>query len=383
MKPGFDFGRSITTRVVEAISALALLIAGAIVQSIGSSTKEPNTLLLVLGGLMVALGGVAASWIASSILAEKQAAEAASHAREELDQKLDNLSRVFGQAAGQISQAVEQAELQQIPPATGFALVSQATRMIYGQVNEIGVIRGVKFDAAQLLETAAKLDDLARQLSGSSAKTSELNEVRRKIQVVQESLSSITPQRQFGEVKVDCPNCGHSNEVKLGSLPGDTAAAACLECGTMFNVHRAQTGSAFTRAQFVNHVGPNTVVNNALVRRPRWPFVCPACGKRGSSAIDDKGPRSMVCTSCLVSLEVDPSVPSVMQTGAYSKTEMHSFGRKGKRPKFLCPTCSKTVVAMLVGDRGYIGVCDVDKLVFEIPFAIFDAFYESDTREAE
>jgi len=328
---------------------------------------------------MVALGGVAVSWIASSILAEHQAAEAAAQAREEVDQKLDNLSRVFGQAAGQISQAVEQAELQQIPAATGFALVSQATRMIYGQVNEIGVIRGVKFDAARLLETASMLDDLARQLSGSSNKTDDVNEVRRKIQVVQETLSTVTPQRQMSEVVIDCPYCNRANHVRLGNLPGDSATATCTNCSDVFNVHRTGTGTAFTRPRVPAASLPAGLQPVPLTRR--WTFQCPKCQKRLSAIEDGRGIRPMVCTTCLTALDVEPAAQMVSLALGYTKIDASNFARRAKRPKILCPTCGETRIAMLSGDRGFVGMCIVDKFVFEVPYADFEAFYLSETGE--
>lgn len=168
-------GRGLSRRIVESIAGAIMLGAGILLQVLGArSDQAPASLgtpLLIIGGVLVAIGGVALSWIASSILTERQTFEARESARSEIDDKLDNLSRALGQAAGQISQAVEQADVGQIPSATGFALVSQATRTIYGQVNEIAVIRGQRFDAAQLLDTAARLDDLARQLSGPDRKS--------------------------------------------------------------------------------------------------------------------------------------------------------------------------------------------------------------------
>jgi transcription elongation factor Elf1 len=373
-KESLTVGTAILRRIVEIIAALVLLSGGAVLQVIGSRQVADPTTLLIIGGILVAAGGVAISWVASSILAERQTNEAREGARAEVDEKLDNLSRALGQAAGQISQTVEQVELGQLQALTGFALVSQATRTIYGQVNEIAVIRGQKFDAAQLLDTAARLDDLARQLAVPTVKDDELQKTRKELQDIQESLSNVTPQRQYSEVRVACPYCGFANEVKLGSLPGDTAARPCASCELSFNVHRAADGGTIVRRHGSAVVAIGGVAGSGTEPVPRWSFSCPKCARPLSAARDGKGARDMVCPSCISILTVDPDARTVRRDDTYVLEKATAFTRSGTRPKFTCPKCGRVLKSVIITDSGFVGLCTDDKIALTLTAPAFTEY---------
>lgn len=233
--------KALTASPVELLAGLVLIVLGVVAQVQGSGS---SVVLMVAGGIGVAVGGILLSWIASKELGERQTLEAVDASRQEIDSKLDSLSRVLGQAAGQIGQAVQAVESGQSDSRTGFALVSQATRMIYGQVNEIAVIRGTSFDSAYLLETASQLDDLARRLTSPDVdERNELAEVRKELAAVKANLSAgAAAQRSFSLEPVACPYCENVNRVRLGSLGGDTASASCAACSERFNVHRNAAG---------------------------------------------------------------------------------------------------------------------------------------------
>lgn len=368
-------GRGLSRRIVESIAGAIMLGAGILLQVLGArSDQAPASLgtpLLIIGGVLVAIGGVALSWIASSILTERQTFEARESARSEIDDKLDNLSRALGQAAGQISQAVEQADVGQIPSATGFALVSQATRTIYGQVNEIAVIRGQRFDAAQLLDTAARLDDLARQLSGPATKDDDLSKTRRELQDIQNQLASATPVRQYGSVTVSCPYCGVVNVATLGTLPGSTSRHDCTGCKESFNVHRAATGDGFARKRGA-YVGLSP---GAQARRllPRWSFPCPHCD-RPLSSIADGGARAIVCPGCITPLVVDPDSRSVELAIGFETLQAENFERSGTRPKFYCPRCRGVIKSTVITDAGFACICTRDNLVLTVSSEDFEAY---------
>lgn len=310
----FTVRQSFLRRLVEAIVGTIALVAGVVLQSYGAKDDNPlHTELLILGGVMVAVGGVALSWIASAIISERQAADAVQVARDDVDHKLDNLSRVLGQAAGQISQAVQQSESGQISPATGFALVSQSTRIIYGQVNEISVIRGAKFDSAQLLETAGALDELARQFSGGATDEREVDELRRRLKDIQTSLKTGKP----GPIDVD------------KAVPTST---------------------------------------------PRWSFLCPRCGRPMGVRRDGNGARVMACIACLAAIKVDPDLGVAEQDGMFTKVEAASFSKNGNRPKFHCPACGVQVRALLITPDGYTGFCIDDRVVMTLSYEQFNSY---------
>lgn len=372
--------RGVLTSSVEVVCGVGLIVAGVVVQVQGSRTPT-NTTLLVTGAVLVALGGVLISWIAARALGEKQAEEAAEVARNEIDEKLDSLSRVLGQAAGQISQAVEQVDLQQIPASTGFALISQATRMVYGQVNEIAVLRGSEFDSAYLLDTATTLDDLARQLAGpgNSRTSNRIEEVRRQLQDVKANLASgkKAAERSYPEATVGCPYCGARNEVRLGSLPGDTAAGSCAVCGESFNAHRAASGSAFSRPRGVAGAisAPDGTAKAAPARR--WEFSCPKCEREMSAPSDGQGARLMICTSCMAALDVDPDERGVKQRGAFELRTDVQFRANGTRPKWNCPSCGRVVKAALITDRGHLGICSEDRIALMVEYGAYESWRNS------
>lgn len=355
--------RELRRASVEFVAGAALVAVGVLAQGHTDSAGQADRGLVAAGTVAVAIGGVLISWEASRILAARDSEDAVEAARAEVDEKLDSLSRVLGQAAGQISQAVEQVETNQINEHTAFALVSQANRMIYGQVNEIAVIRRSQFDSAYLLDTATTLDDLARQLSqpGSAAETSA---VREKIAAVRATLSTPTSEvRSFPSELVDCPYCDARNYVRLGSLPGDTAAAVCLACNVQFNVHRAANGTPFAR--------PNRDASGAARTRPtfaRWAYECPSCGYTLSTQIDGRGERLVACLGCFCALKVDPVQHSVIRDGEFRRVETDAAVRNGIRPRVECPECGKAMTARLAGSAGSIALCLDDRVAIVVPW---------------
>jgi transcription elongation factor Elf1 len=351
--------RSLTKSPIESLSALVLVAVGVYISSIGSTATSDKTGLLAAGGLLTTFGGVLFAWVVSKTFTTE-------HARVEFQQQLGHLSRNLGQAAGQISRAVEQSQTKDIAAETGLALISQANRIIYGQVSEISVIQGTGFDPAYLLETATTLDHLARQLESDGEVSGELEEVRRQLKEVRTSLSSATPTRTYSSTPTECPHCKEMNEVRLGDTPGDTASAACASCGERFNAHRASDGSAFSRA-----LGP--APRSAPTRKvASWAFDCPACGRRASTR-QTEGEKTMVCFGCYKPLEVDLSNREVrIGAGEFQLSTPPIAGRLGSRPMVKCPKCRREVNAFLVVDGDFVGVCYDDLQVMRVSRADFE-----------
>lgn len=355
---GFTYRSAAGSRGVELVCGAATLIAGPVLQIIG--TRAGDLAVLIVGGILTTVGGVLLSWSASLILADKNRSESDLALHGELDQKLDNLSRVLGQAAGQISQAVDQAEVGQISASTGFSLISQANRMIYGQVNEISVIRGAKFDAARLLETASTLDQLAKQLSGktSTGSAGEDNEaIQAQLASIQSQLASASPQRTLSQVQIACPYCATVNDVVLGSIPGDTAARTCASCGKNFNTHRSATGEPFARAV------PAAAAQQQIARMV---MACPRCSTPVQVRKDGRGIREMVCPHCFAALSVDPENDVIVIIGDYRVVDDATFEVKSSRPQFICPDCRRKYNAPVVTERGYTGICTADRIAMVV-----------------
>lgn len=353
--------RSLTQSPIESLTACVLVGVGIYISSVGSSATSDKTGLLTAGGLLTTFGGILFAWVVSKAFTTEQA-------RVEFQQQLGHLSRSLGQAAGQISRAVDQSQREDITEETGLALISQANRMIYGQVSEISVIQGTGFDPAYLLETATTLDGLARQLGSDGKASNELEEVRRQLQEVRTNLSSAAPTRTYSSASVPCPACRSENALRLGNVLGDTASGICNSCGERFNAHRASDGSAFSRP-----VGP-AIDTRQSSEDPRWKFECPSC-RRQASVRKEAGEKTMVCFGCYRPLRVDPASESVSAgAGQYDHSLVPIRGRQGSRPLVACPRCSKEVNAFLQVGNNFVGVCHPDRQVMEVPRAKFEAW---------
>lgn len=307
-----DLRRALTQQPVETATGLVMLGLGVYVTTLGASATEARIGLLATGGILTAFGGVLLSWIASK-------AYGAHLARQEFYEHLDAMSRALGQAAGHISRVVDQAQHQELHPSTAFALVSQGVRMIYGQVNEIAVLRGEVFDPANLIETAAQLDALARQLENRTTADDEdaedIEDLRRQIEEVRSTLT--------------------------------------------------------------RPIGGSVLPDEPPPPRPRWAFRCPECSLEMATRKDGKQ-RTMVCTNCFEDLLVDTSSESVYPRGKYTHTVAVIAGRSGSRPIVACPIGGRTMTALLNSGRSYFAFCQDHRQLMEVPHDAFAAWRQGD-----
>lgn len=349
---------SLRSSPIESLCAFVFVAVGIYVSSVGSSATQDKTGLLTAGGLLTTFGGILFAWVVSKAFASAEA-------REEFQQQLGHLSRNLGQAAGQISRAVEQSQSKDISSESGLALISQANRMIYGQVSEISVIQGTGFDSAYLLETATTLDGLARQLESGGSEADELKSVRRQLQEVRTSLAK-APSRTFSGVTLACPHCLSINEVELGDFPGDTASVACAACGVKFNAHRSSDGSAFSRP-----AGPAAKTPSSAVRE-RWTFACPSC-ERQMSTWTGEGEARLVCFDCDRPIIVDREEQTArLGEGTYSRGVGAIEGKQGSRPTVRCVKCGTKLNAFLQAGDSFLGVCHGDRQIMEVSRADFE-----------
>ncbi len=366
------FLRLLWSNPIETLSAFVLVGVGVYISSIGSSATTHKTGLLTAGGLLTTFGGILFAWVVSKAFATEQV-------RGEFQQQLGHLSRNLGQAAGQISRAVEQSQAGDTSSETGLALISQANRMIYGQVSEISVIQGAGFDPAYLLETATTLDGLARQLESDRRADGELEKVRRQLKEVRTSLSSATRNRTYSRAVVDCPKCEAPNGVELGDFPGDTASSTCEKCRTRFNAHRASGGAAFSRA-----AGPAELGSRDLGHVERWSFACPACKRQMSAPAAGTDIKTMVCFGCYRPLRVNLAERTVaLGTGIYRHAPAAILGRQGSRPIVQCPECERKVNAFLQVGNNLVGICHRDLQVMEVPRVEFEAWLEANVHDGQ
>lgn len=385
-----DYKTAFKSSLVELFAGAVMVIVGVILQVQGSSSEKPSPTLTVTGGVLTALGGVLLSWMASRVLAEKQAQDAAEAAaatavdaaraaEAEVDEKLNNLSRVLGQAAGQISQAVEKVDSGLVSEATGFELISQANRMIYGQVNEIAVIRNSKFDPGFLSEIVSSIGEVTRELSSSAATQASsspaIASALRRLESLSQDITQSSTTRSSTPVAVTCPYCDRETQVVLGSTPGDTATNTCPHCAEVFNAHRNAAGAAFTRRR-----GPRSSAAAGLATR--WMFKCPTCQRALGAQKNGNGERLLVCPKCFSGLRVDPGPEVVVNAGTMKQSVAVDCHRSGSRPRTQCPECGSRVNLQFRYDAGFFGFCAKDMLVLTVTDEVW-ADIATDTHSSE
>jgi len=366
------------TYIFEWVIGATIVITGAVVSSIAAMMPPAapfHGALLAVGSVATTLGGVLISWFVSKALT-------LSAAKQEYHQQLDSLSRNLGQAAGQITRVVERAELRELHPASAFALVSQAAGTIYGQVNEIAVLRGSQFDAAYLIETAKKLNNLASELEGSGKSPERLEDVRRELSSVTDKLASrVSGSRSFSLVRVPCPYCHSINSVEVGDFPGDTSTPTCTECNTRFNIHRSSAGTPFTR-KVLHGIASTPPAVDIAPDAARWSFKCPTCNSERTIALIPGSSirRNIVCTECLTELTLDTVAHTIQQGQKCKRLAGKIEGRSGARPVMACPECGTKVVALMNDGAAYMAFCRKDHVVYSVSHTEFEEWRRANSQ---
>ncbi len=316
---------------------------------------------------MTTMGGVLISWIASRAYARDQA-------REEFNTQLGSLSRNLGQVAGQIGRAVNLGATSEIEASAAFAMVDQANQMVYGQVNEIAVLQGAGFDPGYLIETAQTLQAVTEQLASREPRTdASLVKVQRELARVTSTLRNSPGPRTYEQVSVQCPYCGHSNSLRLGNFPGDTAGPRCEQCKRTYFAHRAVTGAVFASRPGVP--GAERTVE-------RWRFACPECGNSLSTA-GAGPPKVIACLECDAALHVTPSDQTVVAEGKFTRTPQLIAARSGNRPLLECPVCNTPRKSFLASGNRYFAICLEDRQLMETDLSDWETWQRENALEAQ
>lgn len=212
-----------------------------------------------LGGVLAGAGGILISWSAANVNQAEKAVDL-------LRPQLETTSRHLGTISSQLRYIVENVDEGVYDSDTGFHLVLQANNTLYGLVNDLQRLLGSQFDPHDLLETAARLDEISEQLlrrpSISSPDIDENEddrlELREEVKILKDTLNAQLSQisaQSYPKMSVKkteivkCINCSKIVNVSLGVNPGDTAVAHCNDCGERFNTHRMTDGSVLRRKQ--------------------------------------------------------------------------------------------------------------------------------------
>lgn len=361
-------------RAVEIVCGLVMILVGVWLTAASSTSVPPNQLGIGAGGLLTALGGVLMSWVVAFAVSKREAVK-------QLNEQFDAVSRNLGQAATRVSRAVEQCQAQELDSTTTLALISQATTLIYGQIDQIQRLIGARFDSEAIMQTFKELDQLATKLDREPRAASEevRGEVARILQRVRRGTQPVAK-----KVEVECPYCEVSYPVSLGTDSGATSTVTCLSCTGRFNVHRSSGGEAFTRP--IGRIEATTPaldlaksaaaeVRPVAVERTSAP--CAECGK--PLEIMRKGidtPRLMICTACFRSNFVTPMSLQVVKGEKFERSVGIIVGRAGSQAYVNCPKCGKSIRTILNNGHSRFGFCSEDRQIVEVTHAAFDLWRE-------
>ncbi|MGE3962187.1 MAG: hypothetical protein AB7F65_10960 [Dehalococcoidia bacterium] len=332
--------RLVTAHPTEVAAAIVMIVVGIFVTVLADGAEEQQR-LVAAGGILTATGGALLSWVTSRMLTQQQADA-------ELRERLGSLSRSIGQAASQIRLAAAQGIMHEIHPATGFALVEQASWTIYGQVSEMALIQGAPFDAGFIAETAEKLNRLARDLTNTDKSKVEL--ARQEIERISDDLRDRAVTATY---EVSCPSCGAANLVSLARASGSSAMVTCGTCQQTFNAHTGPNG-AFTRPR-----GPLTLPSS--IAPADWAFKCPDCEHELKARSSH-----MMCVSCYAYLELDLASKSVRSIGKYECSDVLPEGRTGARPILRCPMCRRLMNGLINDGLYYMAFCRDDRQLMRV-----------------
>ena len=343
--------RALASHPVEVIAGIILVVVGVMLTAT-STGHSHSTKNIVIGAVATAFGGVILSWTTGKSLSRTEALE-------DIRSQLDLVSRNLGQASGQISRAVEQAQIHELQPATGFALVAQAATMIYGQVSAIQTILGDRFDAEDLLFTVKELESLAVRLErrGTGADL-EVDAVRNRLQEMRTQLARSTVTQAKASESVSCPHCNRMTVVAIGLNGGDTSSARCSNCGGRFNAHRRADGSLIERP------APNGSDNTVSLDGQ-----CPKCRneiKVRPSNMPLSGKVSAICMECAAKVEFDLNSRQLVYNGQMVKmpgviVSRYGTSGAGARPVIRCEKCDRNVRCIVRKGTAYYAIdneCD-------------------------
>lgn len=338
------------------------------------SSHNSDTVGLFVGGTFTTLGGALLSWESGVVVSRVRAIR-------DVNDRIAAVSQNLAASATRIRRAVEQAQAQQMDQGTTLALISQATTMIYGQIDQIQHLIGQEFDSDAQMITVTELEKLEQKLDRDpEARNSPVREdVARILRMSRQG-------RDSESIDVKCPECSRKTLVSIGLDAGSTSSIVCPACALHFNVHRASSGAIFTRS--LNTRGslagqPLVPIVSGVVIQSAAPKLSPviqevACaGCEGSLRMkvygNELGPKTLVCLQCATGNRVDPRSLEIVESHKYAIIPTPAIAKDGSIPIVECPLCREQYKAVLRDESKRYAFCTADSALFAVDESIASA----------
>ena len=160
----------------------------------------------------------------------------------EIAPRLNSINRSLATATSKISSIVS-AQINGANNALVAERIAEIVPFLRAAMVDLGEITGTKFDPSTLNETLDSLGNLITKLETGGADAESVTSLK---DIYQELASQPSAKAQE---TINCPHqdCGESNSVNLGVLPGSSALPTCHKCNNKFHAHRAPDGTTFTK----------------------------------------------------------------------------------------------------------------------------------------
>lgn len=369
--------------------ALILLGVGGVVTAIGLMSPDNDGFAriggAVLGALLIAMAGIAASYIMTRNAAIEET-------RRLYHEYLLGIGRSNARTWAALHRATtRRREGSYASEETYQEVVLSATESILEQYETIVRLCGQSGDAF-----SSTIEDFAQINSTLYSEKQDVAEANQALDALQSGRSRPEP------VTVRCPYCGSRVNGKIPLLVGWTSTADCQHCNERFNIHRRSDMSVFANS---NPSLLKTASDRGILRRPMTQVVngrmeelegmvakqdpavtvrCPECGReisiRGHD--DDEKPVFRFCLGCFTAVLVDLRDATVVKDEACSRQEAKIVGHHGAYAIVECPSDATELKASFKGpNQTWLALCAHHHQVLSVTRAVLREWLRSNDPE--
>jgi hypothetical protein len=308
------------SRILTASSSVAMLVTGGLL-----ATTQPESLMALLGAILIALGSALLSVALSEIKRLEQAQAI-------IAPQVEPICYQFLAAISQLRQATKDFRDATIGDETAAELIAAHTSNLEEALRNLYAYTGVSGDRDKYHKRRqqTQIDEEQPRLAHVSASTAE------------QTSRTARPDESRDLETVACPNCGTEHSVLLGRTVGDSATSSCRLCHLRFHVHRDRHGDAYTK--------PYGSGSKRNIK-----FWCPSCAQYEFRYSGDAEPR--YCLECFALVEpvgdsAQIRAPSVVPGAAVSD----DIDGAGKRI-LICDHCNSRTKSFILYKNYLWAVC--------------------------
>jgi len=354
---GVDLRNAVRASPIETICGVTLVAAGAFL----TLALEASASIRVIGYIVSTVGTLLISWALTRVWVAR-------HQDDVIGRSLLGIARPLSTVASQLNQAVHQARSEKTEIDSD--LVEASVQHLFGVLSELQVLIGSPISVEDVVAIKARLDSLGEELAavgpaiegGPAADAEAKARMARAVDEVQSiklQLESaiVGGGRVIRQETATCPVCATNTTVQLGSLPGDSAVAACpnTSCAGRYHVHRGPDGRPFSRL-------PGRALSRSII------VACPRCGNHVPLTVPMDGGTTQIryCLSCFAKLQIEPGTREVVLLRDPELPTAAELRRDAGVLFLVCSLCHMPRRMMANRDGFYYAVCMTDEKLLRV-----------------